>query len=88
MDFASCRKSAEKKGATVLPLQTQGQFLMNMGITERVEQLINAENVSDEDANQLFESMKMLVMPEMMGSKFKVMTVVHPELKDSIPGWN
>ncbi len=88
MDFASCRKSAEKKGATVLQLLTQGQFLMNMGITQRVEQLINADHVSDDDASQLFESMKMLIMPEMMGTKFKVMIVSHPDLQQSIPGRN
>ncbi len=61
---------------------------MNMGIVQRVEQLINADHVNDEDAAQLFESMKMLVLPENMGSKFKVMALAHPDVKEHIPGWH
>jgi SAM-dependent MidA family methyltransferase len=59
---------------------------MNMGIAQRVEKLINADHVTDEEATKLFESMKMLVLPELMGTKFKVMTITHPDLKDSLPG--
>lgn len=87
VDFSVCRKSAEKRGAAVFPLLTQGQFLMNMGITHRLEQLINADHVTDEEASNLFESMKKLVLPEAMGTKFKVQIFSHPSLKSNIPGF-
>ena len=88
VDFRSCRRSAESKGSIVYPLLTQGQFLMNMGIAQRVEQLINADHVTDEEATALFESMKTLVLPDAMGSKFKVMISSHPDLKNDMPGLN
>ena len=57
-----------------------------MGISHRVEQLINADHVSDEDASNLFEAMKKLILPEGMGTKFKVQMFSHPDIKASIPG--
>jgi SAM-dependent MidA family methyltransferase len=59
---------------------------MNMGIVQRVEKLINADHVTDDEAATLFESMKTLVLPEAMGKKFKVLMMSHPELSDAIPG--
>jgi SAM-dependent MidA family methyltransferase len=60
---------------------------MNMGIAHRVEQLINADHVTNDEANNLFEAMKKLVLPEVMGSKFKVMAIVHPSIQNNVPGF-
>jgi len=87
VDFSLCRKSALRHGAKVLPLQTQGNFLVNMGIIQRVEQLIDADHVTEEEANMLFESMKKLVDPNEMGKKFKVLSIVHPSLEKSVVGF-
>lgn len=87
VNFDLCRKSAEKKGTFVYPLVTQGKFLMNMGIIQRVEQLINDENISDEQANYVFSGMKKLVLPTEMGEKFKVLGICHPSLKDKLVGF-
>lgn len=87
VDFALCRKSAQRHHAKVLPLQTQGNFLVNMGIIQRVEQLLEADHITDEEANMLFESMQKLVDPKEMGSKFKVMSIVHPSLENLVVGF-
>jgi SAM-dependent MidA family methyltransferase len=83
-----CRKAAERKKAFVLPLQTQGQFLVNLGILQRVENLLDNEHLSDEDANHLVDSMKKLILPEEMGKKFKVLGITSSELKDKIIGFH
>ena len=61
---------------------TQGEFLMRMGIVSRIEQLLDLEETSDDEANHLVASMKYLVEPEQMGKRFKVMTIVHPSILD------
>jgi SAM-dependent MidA family methyltransferase len=58
-----------------------------MGIIQRVEQLIDADHVTEEEANMLFESMKKMVDPQEMGSKFKVMSIVHPSLEKLVAGF-
>ena len=37
VDFAACARAAGKAGARPLPVSTQGDFLMRMGIVERAE---------------------------------------------------
>jgi NADH dehydrogenase [ubiquinone] 1 alpha subcomplex assembly factor 7 len=59
------------------PLQSQGEFLVSLGVVQRVQQLIDLESTSEEDANLLFRGLKMLVQPEHMGKKFKVMQIVN-----------
>ena len=48
VDFALCRRAAERKGARVPPLLTQGAFLMRMGITDRVQQLLDSKETNDD----------------------------------------
>lgn len=73
VDFLQCRRAAERCGAEVLPLLTQGQWLMQLGAVERVQQLIDLPETSEEQANALVSSLKMLVDPAVMGSRFKVL---------------
>lgn len=87
VDFSMCRRVSEKKGAYIPPLLTQGQFLMNMGIAYRLEQLINRDDVTDEDATNLFHGFKKLVDSEEMGKKFKVMAMSNPKVTKSISGF-
>lgn len=86
VDFAMCRRAALRKGAAVPPLLTQGDFLMRMGIVSRVEQLIELEQTSDEAANALVRSLKYLVEPGQMGSRFKVLSIASPVL-DKVTGF-
>ncbi len=69
------------QGATVLPLSTQGDFLMRMGIVERVEQLIDKASTSVEQGEALISSMQRLVDPAEMGRKYKAMAITSPGLK-------
>ena len=80
VDFSICRKAAERRGARVPPLLTQGQFLMRMGIVNRVEQLMEAGDTTDEQAASLLGALKYLVETQQMGQKFKVMSIVNPSL--------
>ena len=79
VDFAACGRSAASKGALVEPLLTQGEFLMQMGIVSRVEQLVNLPSTSYEQALALVDSMKRLVEPEQMGSMYKALVLTGPE---------
>jgi len=80
VDFAMCRRAAERKGARVPALLSQGDFLMRMGVVQRVEQLLDSEETSDQQADNLFSSLKYLVQPEHMGQKFKVLCIASPTL--------
>jgi NADH dehydrogenase [ubiquinone] 1 alpha subcomplex assembly factor 7 len=54
----------------------QGSWLMSLGIVSRVEALIEQDDVSVQQANELFEGMKRLVQAEDMGLKYKVLAMV------------
>lgn len=82
-----CKKSAQKTGAYVPEVLTQSAFLMNMGIIERAQQLLESDKVTEEEANLLYTYLMTLISPEKMGEKFKVLSVVHPNYKNDIPGF-
>lgn len=67
--------AAAPRSLVVPPLQTQGEFLMALGIVRRVQRLIDEPSTTEEAANQLFASLKMLVDPAQMGKRFKVMQI-------------
>lgn len=67
--------AAPPRTLVVPPLQTQGEFLMALGIVRRVQRLIDEPSTTEEAANQLFASLKMLVDPAQMGKRFKVMQI-------------
>jgi len=55
---------------------TQGRWLVDLGIVQRVEALIEQDDVTVETANGLFEGMLRLVEEDKMGDQYKVLTVV------------
>ena len=62
---------------------------MAMGAAERVSNLIEDENTSDEQAEDLYSALERLVLPEQMGERYKVMAIA--KKKDGIfspPGFN
>ena len=73
VDFLACENVAKRTGIKVEKSLTQGEFLINMGAVSRLEQLINDENTTDEQAELLVESFKKIVHPDEMGKKFKVL---------------
>ena len=67
--------SAAKAGFRVLPLQSQGQFLLSSGILNVLESMTDSGAL--EDANRrrvaLTNQLKQLVLPGGMGERFSVM---------------
>lgn len=64
----------------------QGEFLMRMGLQERVIQLLERDDVTDEQAEDIYQSMVRLASPEEMGTKYKVMGIV-PRGDETPPGF-
>jgi NADH dehydrogenase [ubiquinone] 1 alpha subcomplex assembly factor 7 len=77
VDFSLCKKTALKNGVTVHGSITQGEFLMSMGIVERVENLIELPSTSDETAVEIVDSFRRLVGDgeSGLGKRFKVMAI-------------
>jgi SAM-dependent MidA family methyltransferase len=67
---------------TCTPLQ--GQFLFNMGLVTRVEQVLDAPSTSDEQAQTLVQAAEKILAGD-MGSKFKAIAITHAGL--STPGF-
>lgn len=77
VDFSLCKKTALKNGATVHGSITQGEFLMSMGIVERVENLIELPNTTEDSAVEIVSSFRRLVGDGDggLGKRFKVMAL-------------
>jgi Putative S-adenosyl-L-methionine-dependent methyltransferase len=83
VDFAALKRAVEqqserqKDGAVVRAFGpvSQGEFLMAMGIQERVIDLMQRDSVSDEQAENLYHALVRLVSPEEMGERYKVMAI-------------
>lgn len=58
---------------------TQGDFLMAMGLQERVLNAIEDDNTTDEQAEDLYQAMVRLASPEEMGERYKVLCIVTQE---------
>jgi NADH dehydrogenase [ubiquinone] 1 alpha subcomplex assembly factor 7 len=54
---------------------SQGKFLASMGIVERVSGLIEDDDTTDEQAEDLYHALERLVLPEHMGERYKVMAI-------------
>ena len=67
---ATCDKSAFAFGPA-----TQGTFLASMGIVERVVSLIEDDKTTDEEAEDLYNALERLVLPEQMGERYKVLAI-------------
>lgn len=75
VDFAACARAAVKRGAIALGAIPQGEFLVRMGIVERVQSLINSKNMTDENAIKILSSLRQLIDNRDMGKRFKVLAL-------------
>ena len=55
--------------------KTQGEFLSSMGAVERTIQLIEDDNTTDDQAEDLCTALERLVSSEEMGERFKVLAI-------------
>ena len=65
---------------------SQGEFLANMGMPQRLMQLIESDDTSDEQAEALVASFERLVDPEQMGERYKVLAFVDARQTAPPPG--
>lgn len=86
VDFARLGEVAQKNGAVVQGLTTQGAFLRAMGIEPRAQAL--ARNASESQRTEIMTALDRLTGAgeHGMGELFKVMAVAHPDLPQS-PGF-
>jgi len=88
VDFAALRHAvnatAEGDSHHAFGPVTQGKFLLAMGAAERVTNLIENEETTDEQAEDLYNALERLVLPEQMGERYKVMAIA--KKKDGIFG--
>ncbi len=78
VDFETLSKSFTDGGAKVFGPVGQGTFLERLGIAQRTQALV--QNASDDQKGSLISAHKRLVSPDEMGSLFKVICAVHPEM--------
>lgn len=88
VDFAALRHAvnagAEGDSHYAFGPVSQRKFLTSMGIMERVSGLIEDDNTTDEQAEDLYSALERLVLPEHMGERYKVMAIA--KKKDGIFG--
>lgn len=64
---------------------TQGRFLMSLGAGNRVEELIDDDNTTDGQAEDLYTAFERLVLPEHMGERFNVLAIAKKDPKRHCP---
>jgi NADH dehydrogenase [ubiquinone] 1 alpha subcomplex assembly factor 7 len=67
----------------------QGEFLMKMGLQERVIKLIEMDSTTEEQAEALYEAMVRLADSDQMGQRYKVLALTTSQSGDGIlpPGF-
>ena len=79
VDFSRLSKLASDAGLDVHGTIPQGEFLMRLGIEQRMQSLIDAEPSRGED---IYEGVRKLVDPAEMGERFKVICISSPGLPE------
>jgi len=80
VDFFCAARVLEAQGMTVLPLLTQRDFLLNMGLIPRVEALLEKDSTTEAQAELVVAQCKQLLGEESMGTRFKVLVCSYPAL--------
>jgi NADH dehydrogenase [ubiquinone] 1 alpha subcomplex assembly factor 7 len=78
VNFAELSQAAQTAGLTVWGPLPQSEFLLSIGLEQRLRQLMNAAD--EEQRAALFLGARRLVDPFQMGSLFKVMAMTSPNL--------
>ena len=78
VDFAALGAAAKHGGAAVFGPRGQGEFLADLGIIGRAEQLMKTNPAS---AQNLFAAVDRLIGPDQMGILFKAMALMPPSVE-------
>ncbi|MFP4614811.1 MAG: class I SAM-dependent methyltransferase [Thiohalorhabdus sp.] len=76
VDFSAVAEAAQAVGLEVGGFTNQAQFLINLGLTHRVEEYLGGGAVCDEEQLQLATALKQLTLPQGMGESFKALLLV------------
>jgi len=83
VDFLALVAAAKGAGASVFGPTTQGEFLQNLGIVRRTEQLVASRKPTD---LSLWTDVDRLIAPEQMGTLFKALAIL-PVAAPQPPGF-
>ncbi|HKY17770.1 MAG TPA: SAM-dependent methyltransferase [Rhizomicrobium sp.] len=83
VDFAALAQAGRRGGAAVFGPTTQGQFLANIGITERAEQLMKT---NPQSAGELLSATERLIGNDQMGRLFKALAFC-PSIVTDVAGF-
>ena len=83
VDFPALARAAEQGGTAVFGPTTQADFLEDLGVVERIEQLATRH---PDAAKNLWSRLERLVNPEQMGTLFKALTIA-PKTAPKPPGF-
>lgn len=83
VDFSGLRRAGKELGLSELTYTTQGQFLIDWGIVDKLEELSQS---GGEKAEKKITSVKNLFLPGSMGNKFKVL-IQEKGLSDQLEGF-
>jgi len=77
VDFAALKHAVNSLNLSTQAFgpTSQGEFLMSMGAQDRVIQLIESENTTEQQAEDLYAALVRLASPEEMGERYKVMAI-------------
>lgn len=78
VDFNRLRSLARKAGLAVDGAINQGDFLLGLGIEQRMQRLIDA---NPDQGEQIYDGVRRLVDPSEMGERFKVICMSSPGLQ-------
>ena len=78
VDFSSLGAIARNSGLNVPPVQTQGEFLLKLGIESRLKRLLASR---PDQRDTLVTAFERLTANDQMGSLFKVLCISHPSIK-------
>jgi SAM-dependent MidA family methyltransferase len=85
VNFTELRLAAEAAGLHVWGPVPQGDFLLALGLEQRLRQLLAITNLSEEQRATLFLGARRLVDPFQMGSLFKVMAITSADVPPPPP---
>jgi SAM-dependent MidA family methyltransferase len=86
VDFSAVATAARAAGLEVAGFAAQAQFLVNLGLTYRVEEYLAGGGVSEEEQIQLATALKQLTLPQGMGESFKALLLTK-DVEGPFPGF-
>ncbi|MEJ2228485.1 MAG: SAM-dependent methyltransferase [Alphaproteobacteria bacterium] len=85
VSFTELRMAAEAAGLQVFGPMPQGDFLLALGLEQRLRQLLANADLSEEQRATLFLGARRLADPFQMGSLFKVMAITSADVPPPPP---